>query len=290
MAEEKKRITIPEMLAAKNTGRKLTMVTAYDYSTAVLVSKSVVDMILVGDSAAMVMLGHSGTVPITLDTLITMATAVVRGAGHNTFIVGDMPFLSYEISRDKAIENCGRYLKEAGCDAVKLEGGRRVATTVAAIVQAGIPVMGHIGLTPQTAAQLGGFKVQGKDRGAARAIIDDALALEDAGVFSIVLEAVPAPLAKIITERVKVPTIGIGAGPHCDGQVLVFHDMVGLFQRFLPKFVKQYANLAPQIIDALNRYAGEVADGVFPAKEHTFTMKEEEVNALIEELKREGVI
>ncbi|NPV70709.1 MAG: 3-methyl-2-oxobutanoate hydroxymethyltransferase [Firmicutes bacterium] len=278
------------MLAAKKQGRKITMVTSYDYSTAVLVSKSNVDTILVGDSAAMVMLGHPGTVPITLDALMIMATAVVKGAGHNTFIVGDMPFLSYEVNKDKAIENCGRYLKEAGCDAVKLEGGRRVAATVSAIVQAGIPVMGHIGLTPQTAAQLGGFKVQGKDRSAARAIVDDAIALEDAGVFSMVLEAVPTPVARIITERVKVPTIGIGAGPHCDGQVLVFHDMMGLFQRFLPKFVKQYVNLAPQIVEGLNQYSTEVAGGAFPAKEHTFSMKDEEVNALIEELKKEGVI
>ncbi len=286
MAGEKKKITIPEMLAAKKTERKLTMVTSYDYSTAVLVSGSAVDMILVGDSAAMVMLGHPGTVPITLDTLVTMAVAVVRGAGHNTFIIGDMPFLSYEVNRDKAIENCGRYLKEAGCDAVKLEGGRRVAATVAAIVRAGIPVMGHIGLTPQTASALGGFKAQGRGAQSALALLQDALAIEEAGVFAMALECVPYKVAEVITERVHVPTIGTGAGDKCDGQCLVLHDVFGLLPRSTPKHGKQYANLFEVMLRGAQEYIGEVRSGQFPdPQKNGFSIPEEELQRFLDAAK-----
>ncbi|MDD5497799.1 MAG: 3-methyl-2-oxobutanoate hydroxymethyltransferase, partial [Atribacterota bacterium] len=251
MEKSKKKTMIPEFLARKQEGKKFTMVTAYDYALATQVNKTDIEMILVGDSAAMVMLGYQSTVPIDLDTLLILAKAVVKGA-PNTFIVGDMPFLSYEVSKEKAIENAGRFMKEAEVDCVKLEGGKRMADTVAAMVKAGIPVMGHIGLTPQSSSQLGGFRVQGKDLIAAERLLEDALSLEQAGAFSIVLEGIPNPVAQIITERLKIPTIGIGAGPFCDAQVLVIHDLLGLFERFVPKFVKQYAHIGQDIVKALS--------------------------------------
>jgi 3-methyl-2-oxobutanoate hydroxymethyltransferase len=205
-------------------------------------------------------------------------------------LVGDMPFLSYEVSIERAVENAGRFLKEAGMDAVKLEGGRRSAAVAAAIVRAGIPVMGHIGLTPQSISQLGGFRVQGKDLDSARAVVEDALALQEAGVFSMVLEAVPSALGRMITEAVRVPTIGIGAGPDCDGQVLVLHDVLGLYERFTPKFVKRYAALGSAARQALGAFAAEVKDGTFPAAEHCYTMKAEEAQELREALVREGLL
>ena len=284
MEKSKKKTMIPEFLAKKQEGKKFTMVTAYDYALATQVNKTDIEMILVGDSAAMVMLGYQSTVPIDLDTLLILAKAVVKGA-PNTFIVGDMPFLSYEVSKEKAIENAGRFMKEAEVDCVKLEGGKRMADTVAAMVKAGIPVMGHIGLTPQSSSQLGGFRVQGKDLIAAERLLEDALSLEQAGVFSIVLEGIPNPVAQIITERLKIPTIGIGAGPFCDAQVLVIHDLLGLFERFVPKFVKQYAQIGQDIVKALSAFDKEVKTGAFPDEEHSYHLKVEQEKEIIKHLK-----
>ncbi|MCG0276955.1 MAG: 3-methyl-2-oxobutanoate hydroxymethyltransferase [Thermanaeromonas sp.] len=275
----KRKVTIPELLNMKREGKKIRMVTSYDYITALLVEETDIEMILVGDSLGMVVLGYEGTVPVTMEEMLHHIKPVVRAA-RNTFVVGDMPFGSYNESIESAIHNANRILKEGGADAVKLEGGLNVVKTVEALVSAGIPVMGHIGLTPQTATQLGGFKVQGKDIEAARRLLEEAQALEAAGAFSIVLECIPSPLARAITERVSIPTIGIGAGPYCDGQVLVIHDMLGMFKRFVPKFVKKYADLAPQILEALKRYASEVAEGVFPGPEHSFGMNEEILSQL----------
>ena len=282
---QKKKVTIPGFYKMKREGRKFSMVTAYDYALATQVDKTDIEMILVGDSAAMVMLGYQGTLPISMDTLVTLAKAVVKGA-PNTFIVGDMPFLSYEVSKEKAIENAGRFMKEAGVDSIKLEGGKRMADTVASIVKAGIPVMGHIGLTPQSTSQLGGFIVQGKNLIAAEKLLYDALALEEAGAFCIVLEAIPNPIAQLITERVKVPTIGIGAGPDCDAQVLVIHDLLGLFERFVPKFVKQYAQIGKEIVSALSQFDTEVKSGKFPDEEHSYHIKKEVEQEIIDHLKK----
>lgn len=286
---EKKKPSVLTFREMKRKGEKITMVTAYDYAIMSQVDKSDIDMVLVGDSAAMTMLGYESTVPIDMNTMLIFCRAVSR-AGKHTFLVGDMPFMSYEVSVEKAVENAGRFIKEGFMDAVKLEGGERMAGTVAAIVRAGIPVMGHIGLTPQSASQLGGFTVQGRDLAGARQIIRDAIALEEAGAFSVVLEAVPAPVAEIITGRLNIPTIGVGAGPRCDGQVLVIHDLLGLFERFVPKFVKRYTQLGAEIQKALNHYAADVRGGLFPAGEHTFSMDDETVELLMAELKKEGVL
>jgi len=272
----KVKATIPGFLKAKKEGHKIRMVTAYDYPTAAIIDQTEIELILVGDSLGMVMLGYEGTVPVTMEEMIHHIKAVVRGA-RNTFIVGDLPFMSYNVSVEQAVTNAGRIMKEGGADCVKLEGGLDFADTVRAIVKAGIPVMGHIGLTPQTASALGGFKVQGKDMESAKQIYEDALALEEAGAFALVLEAIPAPLAKIITEKLRIPTIGIGAGVHCDGQVLVLHDLLGLFDRFVPKFVKRYAKMDDSIREALNTYAAEVASQVFPGPEHSFSGNEDEL-------------
>ena len=272
------KVSILDLQAYKNRGEKFSMVTAYDYPTALVADKAEIDVVLVGDSLAMVVLGLPNTVSITMDEMLHHCRAVARGA-KRAFLVGDMPFMSYT-NADEAVHNAGRFLKEAGMEAVKLEGGEHVAPIVDAVVRAGIPVMGHIGLTPQTVSKLGGFKVQGKDAATVRQIIADAKALQDAGCFSIVLEAIPARVAKLITEAVTVPTIGIGAGPHCDAQVLVMHDMVGLFDRFVPKFVKQYAQLQPLMVDALRQYKAEVAAGTFPAAEHSYTIKDEVLEQL----------
>lgn len=276
---DKKKIPIPEFKELKKQGKKIRMVTAYDYPTAVIIEKTDIEMILVGDSLGMVVLGYDGTVPVTVEDIIHHAKPVVKGA-PNTHIVADMPFMSYQVSVEDAIRNAGRLIKESGADSVKLEGGLDYASTVKAIVKAGIPVMGHIGLTPQTAGSLGGFKVQGKDAKAAQSLIDSAVALEDAGAFAVVLECIPAPLAKIISQKLDIPTIGIGAGVHCDGQVLVTQDMLGLFDRFVPKFVKQYAQIGQLELEAFNKYAEEVALGVFPDDAHSFTMKEEVIKQL----------
>ena len=276
---DKKKIPIPDFKELKRQGKKIRMVTAYDYPTAVIIEKTDIEMILVGDSLGMVVLGYDGTVPVTVEDIIHHAKPVVKGA-PNTHIVADMPFMSYQVSIEDAIRNAGRLIKESGADSVKLEGGLDYSSTVKAIVKAGIPVMGHIGLTPQTAGSLGGFKVQGKDAKAAQNLIDSAIALEDAGAFAIVLECIPAPLAKIISQKLTIPTIGIGAGVYCDGQVLVTQDMLGLFDRFVPKFVKQYAQIGQLELEAFNKYAEEVALGVFPDDAHSFSMKEEVIKQL----------
>ena len=271
--------TIQKLKVMKSQGKKIRMVTAYDYPTAVLIEKTPIEMILVGDSLGMVVLGYESTVPVTVKDIIHHAKPVVKGA-PNTHIVADMPFMSYHASVEDAIRNAGRLIKETGVDSVKLEGGMDYAPVVKAIVKAGIPVVSHIGLTPQTASSLGGFKVQGKDAQQAQELIDDAVALEEAGAFAMVIECIPAPLAQMISEKLTIPTIGIGAGPYCDGQVLVTQDLLGLFDRFTPKFVKQYAEIGKMELEALNRYAEEVSSGEFPSKEHSFTMKEKELKKL----------
>ncbi len=276
---ERKKITPVDIQAMKKQGKKITMLTAYDYPMALLEDRAGIDIILVGDSLAMTVLGHENTLPVTMDEMIHHTKAVARGAKH-CLILGDMPFMSYNTSEREAIHNAGRFMKEAGADAVKLEGGVGVKEIVRAIVKGGIPVMGHIGLTPQTISMLGGFKVQGKDAQAAQKIIDDALSLQEAGAFSVLLEAVPAPIAKMVTERLTVPTIGIGAGVHCDGQVLVVHDMLGLFDRFTPKFAKKYVNLSEIILKALDAYKEEVIKGEFPTDQHSFHIDEKELGKI----------
>jgi len=279
-----KKNTIQDVKQAKKDNRKLTMVTAYDYPFGLMADEAGVDIVLVGDSLGMVVMGLDGTVEVTMEHMIHHIKAVVRGC-KNALVVGDMPFMSYNTSIREAIVNAGRLMKEGGCDVVKLEGGVDFAPTVEAIVKAGIPVQGHIGLTPQTASALGGFKMQGKDAQAAKRIIDDAKALEDAGVFSMILEAVPAPLGEIVAKAVNIPVIGIGAGNRVDGQVLVTHDMIGLFDKFVPKFVKQYTKIRPIIIDAMKAYKKEVTEEVFPAEEHSFNMPEKALEELKESLK-----
>ena len=279
-----KKVTVLDVKQAKKEGRKLTMLTAYDYPLGLMAAESGVDIVLVGDSLGMVVMGLKGTVKVTMEDMIHHIKAVVRGC-EGPLIVGDMPFMSYNTSIREAIINAGRLMKEGGCDVVKLEGGVDFALTIESIVKAGIPVQGHIGLTPQTASALGGFKMQGKDASAAKQIIDDAKALEDAGVFSMILEAVPAPLGKLVAEAVSVPVIGIGAGPDVDGQVLVTHDVVGLFDRFVPKFVKQYTNVRKVMIEALKEYNQDVIAGTFPGPEHSFKMPDEALEQLKEMLK-----
>jgi 3-methyl-2-oxobutanoate hydroxymethyltransferase len=279
----RKKVTILDLKSKKKKGEPITMLTAYDYPTGLLVDQAGIDIILVGDSLAMVVLGHENTVAVTMDEMLHHCKAVARGA-KNPLLVGDMPFMSYPVDVKEAVRNAGRFLKEGGMDVIKLEGGCDMAPTVKAIVDAGIPVMGHIGLTPQTVSKLGGYRVQGKDVATAKALIDDAVALEDAGAFSLILEAIPGPVAKLITERVGIPTIGIGAGLDCDGQVLVIHDLIGLFDRFVPKFVKQYASIFPTITEALESYRDEVIAGTFPGPEHGYGMSEEALQALLKEL------
>lgn len=269
----KTKISTLDFKKIKKEGKKLKMVTAYDYQMARLVDKTDIELILVGDSVGMVVLGYDGTINVTMDDMIHHIKPVVKGA-PNTFIVGDLPFGSYNVSIEKAIENANRLMKEGGCDCIKLEGGVNIQDKIEAIVDAGIPVMAHIGLTPQTSSQLGGFKVQGKDIEAARRILEDAKAVETAGAFSVVVECVPAQIAKMITETLAIPTIGIGAGIECDGQVLVTQDMIGMFDQFVPKFVKQYANIGETIVEAFNSYAKEVEEGKFPEDIHSFNMKE----------------
>jgi 3-methyl-2-oxobutanoate hydroxymethyltransferase len=275
------KITINNLQQKKDTGLKITMMTAYDYPTASLVDQAGIDIILVGDSLGMVVLGYESTIPVTMNEMIHHIKAVAKGA-ERSFIIGDMPFMSYHVSKEKAIENAGRFIKEAGCEAVKIEGGTRMAPVVRSIVDAGMPVCAHIGLTPQTATMLSGFKVQGKDADSARDLIVSARDLEKAGAFMIVMECIPDIVAAKITEALRIPTIGIGAGKNCDGQVLVFHDMVGLFERFTPQFVKQYINMAPQIKDALRQYKAEVEAGVFPGPDNIFNMQAGEIDKLIE--------
>lgn len=272
------RKTIPDFEKMKQAGEKISMLTAYDYPSAKLVEQAGVDTILVGDSLGMVVLGYDSTVPVTMEEMLHHTKAVRRGA-NQTFVIADLPFMSY-VTLDLALMNAGRFIKEAGADAVKLEGGLNVVPIVEGLTRAGIPVVAHIGLTPQTANQLGGFKVQGRDLDSAVQLVNDSLALEQAGAFLIVLEAIPRQVAAQITNRLKIPTIGIGAGVDCDGQVLVYHDILGLFERFKPKFVKQFAQLGQEVVRAIHRYHEEVKSSLFPAEEHTFGLSDEVIEKL----------
>lgn len=273
------KFTVSSFLKSKKNGEKISMLTAYDYSTAKLLDEAGVDSLLVGDSLGMVMLGYENTLQVTIEDMIHHCRAVSRGA-KRAMVIGDMPFLSYHISVEESIKNAGRLVKEANVHAVKLEGGREVVDKIKAIVKAQIPVMGHLGLTPQSVNMFGGFKVQGKSEEQARRLIEDALLLQESGVFAIVLECVPEKLAKIITEKLEIPTIGIGAGRYCDGQVLVTQDMLGMYTDFTPKFVKKYADVANVFNKAVTRYIEEIKTGEFPAKEHGFTIKEEVLEKL----------
>ena len=275
------KLPLPEVAEMKRRGNRIVMITAYDAPSARIADAAGVDLILVGDSAAMVVLGHDSTVPATMDEMLMLTRAVTRGATR-PLVIADLPFGSYHVSVEQAIESAIRFVKEAQADAVKLEGAGPMLARVRALTDAGIPVMGHLGLTPQTATMLGGFKAQGRTATQAVQLYEDALALQVAGCFSLVLEAVPSPVAARITEALDIPTIGIGAGPDCDGQVLVWHDLLGLYEGHAPRFVKQYADLAPTIGAAVEQYASEVRDGTFPEGKHTYAMTEEEL-ALFEE-------
>ncbi len=275
------RVTINEIKEMKQRGEKIAMITAYDYSTAKLIDEAGMPLILVGDSLGMVMLGYETTIPVTMDEMIHHTRAVVRGT-QRAMVIGDMPFMTYHVTTEDALRNAARFIQEGGAQSVKLEGGETVAEKVKRLVECGIPVMGHIGLTPQSVHQFGGFKVVGKTPEAAVRLLNDAKALEEAGVFAIVLETVPAPLSKLITERVSVPTIGIGAGSDCDGQVQVVHDLLGLFTDFVPKHAKQYAVLCDTIRAAVSDYISEVKEGSFPTEKQSYKMDE----SIIAELAR----
>lgn len=283
MAEVVKKLTIFDLQAKVDRGEKVFQVTAVDFPTAQLVDRAGIDCILIGDSLGMTALGYASTVPVTMDEMIHHAKAITR-AVKRAIVVGDLPLGAYHASTADAVNSAMRMLKEGGADVVKLEGGEDFAPIAQAVVRAGIPVMAHIGLTPQLMSKLGGFKVQGKDAAAGVQLLADALALEKAGCFAIVLEAIPDRVAQLITERLRIPTIGIGAGPECDGQNLVLHDMVGLFDRFRPKFVKQYADCWSIVSKALADFQEDVRSGGFPKAEHSFSMKEEEYQALLKQL------
>jgi len=269
-----RRVSIHDLKAMKQRGEKIAMLTAYDYPTARLLDEAGVPIILVGDSLGMVVLGYDSTLPVTMADMLHHVRAVVRGT-QRAHVVADMPFMSYQAGPEDALRNAGRFLQEAGAQSVKLEGGVSVAETVRRLVEAGIPVMGHIGLTPQSVNQFGGYKVQGKTPAAAVKLLNDAAALEQAGAYAVVLETIPAPLGKLISERLSIPTIGIGAGPHCDGQVQVLHDMLGLYPDFVPKHAKQYAHLAEEIGRAVREYVAEVQEGRFPTERESFRMAPE---------------
>ena len=271
--------TVTTFQAMKDKGEKISMLTAYDYSTAKLEDTAGINGILVGDSLGNVVLGYDTTIPVTVEDMIHHGAAVARGA-KNSLVVVDMPFLSYQTSVYDAVVNAGKIMKETQCDCVKLEGGKSVCPQIKAITDASIPVMAHIGLTPQSVNAFGGFKVQGKDEEAAKKLIDEALAIEKAGAFAVVLECVPAKLAAIISEKLSIPTIGIGAGVNCDGQILVYQDMLGLFSDFTPKFVKKYENLGEKMNIAFRKYIEEIKDGVFPAEEHSFKISDEVIEKL----------
>ena len=273
------RVTIRDLRQMKKRGEKIAMITAYDYTAARLVEEAGTPVILVGDSLGNVILGYDSTLPVTMDDMVHHIKAVVRGTDR-AHIVGDLPFLSYQADVAEAVRNAGRLLKEGGCQSVKLEGGRHMADTVRKIVQAGIPVMGHIGLTPQAVNQLSGYRVQGRTPRAAVELMEDAKALEEAGAYAIVLETVPAQLGLLISERLSIPTIGIGAGVHCDGQVQVFHDLLGLFSDFTPKHARKYANLADTIRSAVSDYVSDVREENFPTDEQSFFMKPEAFDEL----------
>jgi 3-methyl-2-oxobutanoate hydroxymethyltransferase len=274
-AENRKKTTIQTLRLKKRNGQVISMLTAYDYPTALVMDQSGIDAILVGDSLGMVVLGYPNTLAVTMDEMIHHCKAVSRGA-HHALLIGDMPFLSYQISASDAVRNAGRFLQEAGMDAVKLEGGREQISSIQAIVAAGIPVMGHLGLTPQSVHQLGGFRPQARNAETAKHLFEDALLLQQIGCFGLVLESIPAKLAEYVSKHLEIPTIGIGAGAGCDGQVLVTHDLLGLFERFTPKFVKRYACLQETMIDAFRNYKADIEAYNFPAEEHSVGMPEAE--------------
>lgn len=280
-----KKVTTLTFRHKKERGEPITMLTAYDYPTALAIDKAGIDSILVGDSLAMVVLGYENTLPVTMEEMLHHARAVSRGA-KSALLIGDMPFMSYQVSTEEAIRNAGRFLQQGGMDAVKLEGGRERAEAIHGITSAGIPVMGHLGLTPQSVHQLGGFRAQGKTALTAKHLLEDAHILEEAGCFSLVLESVPARLAEMISKQISIPTIGIGAGAGCDGQVLVTHDLLGLFDRFTPKFVKQYANFHAEMKKAFTEYIDDVETKRFPAQEHTVEMNDEEWEAFQKEINK----
>ena len=271
--------TVSTFREQKAKGEKISMLTAYDYSTAKLMDEAGINGMLVGDSLGMVMLGYEDTLPVTMEDMIHHTAAVCRGA-KNTLVVGDMPFMSYQVSVEEAVYNAGRLMKEGRCQAVKLEGGASVCPQIRAITNASIPVMAHIGLTPQSINAFGGFKVQGKSEEAAKKLLEDAKAVEEAGAFAVVLECVPAKLAELISKSISIPTIGIGAGAGCDGQILVYQDMLGLFSDFTPKFVKKYANVGEMMTQAFRDYIADVQEGSFPAPEHTFAISEDVIKKL----------
>ncbi len=279
----REKVTTRTFLLKKQRGEVITMLTAYDYPTALATDRAGIDSILVGDSLGMVVLGYENTLPVTMDDMLHHCRAVARGA-RSALLVGDMPFMSYQASVEQAVRNAGRFLQEAGMDAIKLEGGRERLEAVRAIVAAGIPVMGHLGLTPQSVQQFGGFRAQGRTAAAARRLLEDALLLQEAGCFSLVLESIPARLATLISQRLEMPTIGIGAGAGCDGQVLVIHDLLGLFDRFTPRFVKKYANLHAEIAGALAAFRREAEGRAFPAAEHVVEMPDAEWAAFLAEI------
>lgn len=268
-----RRITITELKAMKKRGEKIVMLTAYDCPTARLVEEAGVPLILVGDTLGMVVLGYDTTIPVTMEEMLHHVKAVTRGT-RRAHVVADMPFMSYQTGPEDALRNAGRMLKEGGAQSVKLEGGAHVAETVRRLVESGIPVMGHLGLTPQSVNQIGGYKVQGKTPAAAVKLLNDAIALQEAGAYAVVLETVPAQVAEAITQKLSIPTIGIGAGPHCDGQVQVLHDLLGLFSDFLPKHARRYAELGAQIVRAVREYADDVKEGRFPTEKESFLLPE----------------
>ena len=274
-ASQRKKVTTLTFRQKKERGEPITMLTAYDYPTALSMDAAGVDSILVGDSLGMVVLGYANTLPVTMEEMLHHCLAVARGA-QSALLIGDMPFMSYQADVNDAVRNAGRFLQQAGMDAVKLEGGRERVDAVRAIVGAGIPVMGHLGLTPQSVNQLGGFRPQGKTASAAKKLLEDALLLEEAGCFSLVLESVSARLAEFVSQKISIPTIGIGAGVGCDGQVLVTHDLLGLFDRFTPKFVKKYADFHGEMKRAFGEYLADVQARQFPAAEHSVEMSDEE--------------
>jgi 3-methyl-2-oxobutanoate hydroxymethyltransferase len=281
MSEERKKITLPMLYKKYQDGEQITMLTCYDYPTATFQDQAGIDMVLIGDSLGMTMLGYDSTLPVTMDDMIRHSQAVRRGAPH-VWLIGDMPYMTYQPSVESAIRNAGRFMAEAACDAVKLEGGREMADRMAGIVRSGIPAMGHLGLTPQSASALGGFRLQGRGAEAAARIVEDAMILEEAGAFSILLELVPDRVCQLITERASIPIIGLGSGPHASGQLLIYHDMFGLYPKFTPKMAKVYGNAGEVILNGLKQYVSEVTDGTFPQPENYFGIKDEEYDKLRE--------
>ena len=278
------KVTVHTLFEKKKNRQPITWLTAYDFPMAQFEEKAGIDIILVGDSIGMTTFGFDSTLPVTMDLLIPHTLAVRRGA-PNVFLIGDMPYMTYQVCAQEAVRNAGRFMAECGCDAIKLEGGREVLDTIKSIIRATVPVVGHLGLTPQSIAMLGGYKAQGRDAAAAIRLIEDARLLEEAGVCMILLEAVPPEVARIITERAQIPIVGIGAGPHVDGQCLIVHDMLGMFEAFTPKFVKKYANIGTQIVQALQAFTQDVIQGGFPGPEHCYKMPEAEIRKLEELLK-----